>query len=77
MKKDNILILCTGNAARSQMAEAYFRELAGTQFNILSAGLEPKQLHPMAIGVMKEDGINIEAQRSKGVGDFLCPVFFQ
>lgn len=77
MKKENILILCTGNAARSQMAEAYFREFVGDKFNVFSAGLEPKEIHPMAKVVMKEDGMSIETQRSKGVQDFLGKLNFR
>ena len=77
MKKDNILILCTGNAARSQMAEAYFRKFVGDTLNIFSAGLEPKEIHPKAKAVMKEDGISIENQRSKGVQDFLGKLSFR
>lgn len=77
MKKENILILCTGNAARSQMAEAYFRKFVGDKLNIFSAGLEPKEIHPMAKVVMKEDGISIENQRSKGVHDFLGKLNFR
>ena len=71
MRKDNILILCTGNSARSQIAEAYFREFAGDNFNVFSAGLDPKEVHPMAKEVMQEDGISIENQRSKGVEEYL------
>lgn len=77
MRKDNILILCTGNAARSQMAEAYFKKLIGERFNILSAGLEPKEVHPLAKEVMKEDGISIDDQRSKGVEQFLGKLAFR
>lgn len=77
MKKDNILILCTGNAARSQMAEGYFRKFAGDKLNIFSAGLEPKRLHPMSKRVMKEDGIDIENQKSKGVDAFLGKLNFR
>ena len=77
MKRDNILILCTGNAARSQMAEAYFRKFIGDKCNILSAGLEPKEIHPLAKEVMREDGISIDSQRSKGVKQFLGKFAFR
>lgn len=71
MRKDNILILCTGNSCRSQMAEGYFRTFIGDKVNVFSAGLEPKEIHPMAKVVMKEVGISIDNQRSKGIQDFL------
>ncbi|MBI3803556.1 MAG: arsenate reductase ArsC [Nitrospirae bacterium] len=77
MKKENILILCTGTAARSQMAEAYFKKFIGERVNILSAGLEPQEVHPLAKAVMKEDGINIDDQRSKGVEQFLGKLAFR
>jgi len=77
MEKANLLILCTGNSARSQMAEAYFEKLAGDKFNVVSAGLEPRPVNPLAIQVMKEDGIDISHKRSKGVKEFLGRMTFQ
>lgn len=76
MKRDNILILCTGNTARSQMAEAYFRKFVGDKVNVFSAGLEPKEVHSLAKAVMTEDGTSIDDQRSKGVRDFLGKLSF-
>lgn len=70
-KTNNILVLCTGNSARSQMAEAYLKSLVGDGFKIYSAGFEPRPIHPYTIQVMREDGIDITAQRSKAVKEFL------
>lgn len=61
----NVLFLCTGNSARSQMAEAFLRTYGGDQYQAFSAGIEPKDIHPLAIRVMEEIGINIDNQRSK------------
>ncbi|HEX5036656.1 MAG TPA: arsenate reductase ArsC [bacterium] len=71
MTKPNILVLCTGNSARSQMAEGLLRRAAGDRFDVFSAGLEPKGVHPMAIRVMAEIGIDIGGHKSKGVEEFL------
>jgi arsenate reductase len=70
--KPNILILCTGNSCRSQMAEGYLRHFAGDRFQVYSAGTFPKDhVHPLAVQVMDEDGVDISRQRPKDVGDFL------
>lgn len=69
--KPKVLFLCTGNSARSQMAEGYLRHVAGTEFEPLSAGLDPKGLHPLAVEVMQEIGIDISKQHSKDVRAFL------
>jgi arsenate reductase len=69
--KANVLFLCTGNSARSQMAEGYLRHLAPDEFEALSAGIEPKGLNPLATEAMREIGIDISGQRSKDVGEFL------
>jgi arsenate reductase len=69
--KPKVLFLCTGNSARSQMAEGFLRHLAGERFDILSAGIDPKGLNPLATDVMKEPGIDISAQRSKDAQEFL------
>ncbi len=71
MAKQNVLFLCTGNSARSQMAEALLRSLGGDRFEAYSAGVEPKGLHPLAIQAMDEVGIDIRGQRSKGLGAYL------
>jgi arsenate reductase (thioredoxin) len=69
--KPKVLFLCTGNSARSQMAEGFLRHQAGDRFEALSAGTDPKTLNPFAVQVMREAAIDISAQRSKGVGEFL------
>ena len=71
-KKPNVLFLCTGNSCRSQMAEGLLRDLAGDRFEALSAGLEPNnEVHPLAIKVMAEIGIDISAQQPKAVDIYL------
>lgn len=71
MSRAKVLFLCTGNSARSQMAEGYLRQVAGDEFEALSAGIEPKGLNPLAVEAMKEIGIDISRQTSKDVRDFL------
>jgi arsenate reductase (thioredoxin) len=71
MEKSSVLFLCTGNSARSQMAEALLRTKAGGRFEAFSAGLEPKDVHQMAVEVMAEMGVDIGAQRAKSVEEFL------
>lgn len=63
----NILFLCTGNSCRSQMAEGFARRLAVNGHRIYSAGTEPQPVHPLAVEVMKEAGIDISNQSSKGL----------
>jgi arsenate reductase len=70
--KENVLILCTGNSCRSQMAEGLLRELAGDRFQVLSAGMEPApEVHPLAVRVMAEIGIDISKQRPKNLSEYL------
>jgi arsenate reductase len=69
--KPKVLFLCTGNSARSQMAEGYLRHVAGDEFEPLSAGIEPKGLNPLAVEAMNEIGIDISHQNSKDVVSFL------
>lgn len=71
-----VLFLCTGNSARSQMAEAFLRKYGGQQFEAFSAGLEPRPIHPLTIQVMQESGIDISAQHSKGVEVYLGKTLF-
>jgi arsenate reductase len=66
-----VLFLCTGNSARSQMAEAFLRHLAGDRYEAHSAGMEPKGLHPLTVQVMQEVGIDIRDQRSKAVKEYM------
>ena len=68
--KKRILFLCTHNAARSQMAEALLRQLAGDRFEVFSAGTEQTRVHPLAIEAMRELGVDISAQRSKTLDEF-------
>ncbi len=65
--KLRILFLCTGNSARSQMAEGLLRHAGGANFEVFSAGISAKGVHPLAIEAMKEIGIDITGQRSKDV----------
>jgi two-component system phosphate regulon sensor histidine kinase PhoR len=65
----SVLFLCTGNSCRSQMAEAFARQLAAEGCVFYSAGTAPRDIHPLAIQVMKEVGIDITGQRSKGLGE--------
>jgi arsenate reductase (thioredoxin) len=69
--KPKVLFLCTGNSARSQMAEGYLRHVAGDRFEALSAGIEPKGLNPLAVEAMREIGIDISRQQSKDVTSLL------
>jgi arsenate reductase (thioredoxin) len=71
MNKTSVLFLCTGNSARSQMAEGLLRHLAGERFEALSAGTKPVRVNPLAIEAMEEFGIDITGQRSKKVTEFL------
>ena len=70
MRKQRVLILCTGNSARSQMAEGLLRHDAGDRFEVESAGVDPGHVRPEAVAVMKELGIDISAHRSKHVDEF-------
>jgi arsenate reductase (thioredoxin) len=73
--KHRVLILCTGNSARSQMAEGLLRELAGNRFEVFSAGSKPSIVNTFAIQVMKERGIDITSHRSKHLSEFLKQPF--
>lgn len=70
-KERQVLFLCTGNSARSQMAEALLRARGGGRFVVFSAGLEPKPIHPLTRRVMEEAGVSLEGQVSKGVEVYL------
>ena len=70
-----VLFLCTGNSARSQMAEALLRHRAGNQFEALSGGLRPKdRVHPQALQVLEERAIDTSGLHPKNSGDFLGTV---
>jgi arsenate reductase (thioredoxin) len=70
MSKQRVLILCTGNSARSQMAEGLLRDMAGEEFEVASAGVNPSRVRPEAIEAMREIGIDISDHRSKSVDEF-------
>ena len=65
-----VLILCTGNSARSQMAEGLLRSSGGNRFEVSSAGTKPSSVRPEAIAVMAELGIDISTHRSKHIREF-------
>src|SRR6201986_686405 len=71
MPKPTVLILCTGNSARSQMAEGLLRHIAGDRFEVASAGTKPSSVRPEAIQAMQEIGISLEGHRSKSVDEFI------
>ena len=71
MEKKKVLVLCTGNSARSQMAEGLLRHEAGDRFEVYSAGTKPSIVRPEAIAVMNEIGIDISGHRSKSVEEFV------
>ena len=72
MHRHNILVLCTGNSCRSQMAEGFLRQMAGDRFDVFSAGTRPaERVHPLAVKVMGEAGIDISAQHPKSVKEFM------
>src|SRR5262245_26443287 len=68
--KQRVLILCTGNSARSQMAEGLLRHDADDRFEVVSAGTKPSRVRPEAIAVMREVGVDISGQRSKSIDEF-------
>ena len=67
--RKGILFLCTGNSCRSQMAEGFAKKMLPKNMEIFSAGLEPKCVHPMAIKVMQEIGVDISHQKSKNISE--------
>ena len=77
MSRQRVLFMCTGNSARSQMAEAFLRKYAGDDFDAHSAEMEPKGLNPLTIQVMNEVGIDVSNQQSKGIETYLGKKHFQ
>jgi arsenate reductase (thioredoxin) len=75
MSKERVLILCTGNSARSQMAEGLLRHDFGDRFEVFSAGTKPSLVRPEAIKAMSELGIDIAGHRSKSVDEFVGQEF--
>ena len=74
--KTRVLFLCTGNSARSQMAEAFLRHTASDRFEAYSAGLEPKGLNPFTARVMEEAGLPLTGQSSKDVREYMGKLHF-
>lgn len=75
VEKKRVLILCTGNSARSQMAEGLLRRDGGARFEASSAGTKPGHVRPEAIAAMRELGIDISRHRSKSVDEMLGQEF--
>jgi arsenate reductase (thioredoxin) len=69
--RKRVLILCTGNSARSQMAEGILRHDGGVRFEVESAGVNPSQVRPEAVEAMREIGIDISGHRSKSADEFV------
>lgn len=73
--RKRVLILCTGNSCRSQMAEGWVRHDLGDRVDVFSAGTHPCSVHPLAIQVMAEEGIDLKGHRSKSLREFLGQPF--
>jgi len=73
--KKNILVLCTGNSCRSQIAEGYLRHFAGEKAEVYSAGIEVHGVNPRAIATMKEDGIDISTHTSNHIDEYRTIAF--
>lgn len=69
MAKPRVLFVCTHNSARSQMAEAYLRQMTGDRMEVTSAGFKPAPLNPLAVEVMAEEGLDISGNRPQSVFD--------
>jgi arsenate reductase len=76
MEKPRVLILCTKNSARSQIAEAFLRKYAGDRLEVFSAGFEPTEIHPLTRKVMAEVGLDLSDQHAKSVKEYLGKVVF-
>ncbi len=68
-EKEKILVICVHNSARSQMGEEYIRKYGGDFFDVESAGLEPGELNPLVVEVLKEDGIDIRGKKTQSAFD--------
>jgi arsenate reductase len=71
MRKQNVLFVCVHNSARSQMAEAFLKQICGDEFDAHSAGLEPGKLNPIVVEAMREIGIDISGNQTKAVFDMI------
>jgi arsenate reductase (thioredoxin) len=69
--KKKILFVCIHNSARSQMAEAFLNQICGVEFEAQSAGIEPGKLNPIVVEAMREAGVDISGNQTKGVFDFI------
>ena len=76
MEKPRVLFLCTGNSARSQMAEAFLCKYGGDQFEVHSAGLDPTVINPFTVKVLEEIGIDTSGQYAKSLETYLGKVHF-
>jgi arsenate reductase len=76
MPLPRVLFLCTGNSARSQMAEALLRKHGGQFYEVYSAGTEPKSIHPLTLQVMQEAGIDMSQQYSKALTEYMGKLHF-
>jgi arsenate reductase len=74
-RRSRVLFVCTGNSARSQMAEALLSHMGGPAFEVFSAGTEPKGLNPYTVRALREVGIDWSGARSKSVTEFLGQPF--
>jgi arsenate reductase len=70
-RRKRVLFLCTHNSSRSQMAEGLLRYYGGNRFEAFSAGTSPSRVHPIAVEVMEERGIDLKGHRSKSIDEFL------
>jgi arsenate reductase (thioredoxin) len=70
MNRTKVLFVCVHNSARSQMAEAFLKQMASDEFDVESAGIEPGSLNPIVVEVMKEIGIDISGNQTKSAFDF-------
>lgn len=70
MKRKKILVLCTGNSCRSQIAEGYLRHFAGNKADVYSAGVETHGVNPKAVATMQEDGIDISKHTSNNIDEY-------
>jgi arsenate reductase (thioredoxin) len=75
-ERPKVLFLCSHNSARSQMAEAFLRQLAGDRYDVYSAGLAPGDIHILTRRVMAEVGLDLAGQRSKSLDEYLSKAHF-
>jgi arsenate reductase len=76
MNKPRVLFLCSANAARSQIAEAFLRSCAGDRYEAYSAGIDPREIHPLTTKVMEEIGIKMDNQYAKALQEYMGKIHF-